>query len=162
MSTHKTFFGKLLAGDFGGAWQDIKTFVKKIWEDANHDVIDASITVTDFAKAALENATLNTLVNLTPTEKDDEILAFMKLNLAKILSSEFLINTLTPDSTVEEIQNALQTVLDQYGILKDEDKQQLYTSIAANLYRLYLDIKQGKKISFGTAALLVESGFKLK
>ncbi len=161
MSDKKTFFGKLLALDFDGIWSDIKAFVKNIWQEADHKAINASITVTQFLKEALENDSLEALVLITKTDKDDEALAFMKENLPKILSSEFLLAEITPDSTKEKIQSVLNTVLDDYSIIKDEDKQQLYTSFAANLYRLYLDVKQGKKVTFGTAALLVESAFKV-
>lgn len=157
---HKTFFGKLLAGDFTGAWQDIKNFVKKIWEDADHKAIDASITITEFIKNALDNSEVNILVALTPTKTDDEVLAFMKENAVKVLSNEMLLKEITPESSADEIQQTLNKIIDTYGGLNDEDKQQLFTSIAANLYRLYLDIKAGKKVTFGTSAVLVESGFK--
>ncbi len=161
MAEHKTFIGKLLALDFAGAWGDIKAFVKQIWQDADHDVIDASINITQFVKEALENDSLEALVAITSSKKDDEILAFMQENLAKVLSSEFLLDEITPDSTKEEISAVLDKVFDQYRWFDDEEKQQVYTSFAANLYRLYLDIKQGKKVTFGTAALLVESAFKV-
>lgn len=162
MSTHKTFFGKLLAGDFGGVWSDLKSWLKGIWNSADHNILHAAIQVTEAAKLALQSKEVKALVLFTTTKVDDAVYDFLQKNIVNLLAAEFLIDGIKADSSEEEIQATAQKIVDLFGGLNDADKEQLYTSIAANAYRLWQDVKAGKKITFGEAAALIEGFFKQK
>jgi hypothetical protein len=161
MSTHKTFFGKLLAGDFNGAFGDLKAWLKGIWKDADHNVLKTAIQVTTAVKDALESKLVTSIIAFTTTKIDDDVSAFLHKNIVVLLADELLIQGITPDSTEEEVQAVAQKIVDSFGGMADKDKQQLFTSVAANAYRLWQDVKQGKHITFGAAAALVEGAYKV-
>lgn len=156
MPTHKTFFGRI----FGTAWDSIKTFFSNTFANANHDLLEVAIVITNVVKNALSSNTAQFLVDLTKTNLDNEILAIANKNLAILLGDEILLQGVKDATTTDEIQAVFQKVLDSFGTMTDSQKEKLYTSLAADVYKLYLEVKSGQKITFGEAALLVESAYQ--
>lgn len=154
--THKTFFGKI----FGSAWDSIKSFFNKIFEEANHDFLEASILITQGLKVALQTGAVKDFVSLTPTKIDDDLLNIANENLPKILASEILLKSLNPDNSDADNQAVIKKIVDTFGGLSDAGREELFTHIAAKIYVLFQQIKSGKKVTFGQAALLVESAWE--
>ncbi len=155
-TTHKTFFGKI----FGNAWDSIKAFFNKVFQDADHNLLEAAIIITQGVKAALSSGVVADFVKLTPTKVDDDLLAIANQNLPKILASEILLKTLNKDNSEADDQAIITQVVNVFGGLSDAGKEELFTSIAAKVYVLLQQIKSGKKVTFGQAALLVESAWE--
>jgi|SRR6185312_689246 len=153
---HKTFFGKI----FGNAWDSVKAFFKKAFEDADHDLLEVVIKITNVVKIALSSGTAQFLVDLTKTDLDNKVLDIANKYLAILLADEIMLQGLKEATTQEEIQAIFSKVLDSFGQMTDDQKAKFYTSLAADLYKLYQEIKSGKKITFGEAALLVESAYQ--
>lgn len=156
MREHKTFFGKI----FGVAWDSIKSFFQKKFEEADHNLLETAIKITNVIKIALASGTANFLVSLTRTDLDNKILAIANQYLPLILADEIMLHGITIASTEEEVKAAFGKVLDSFGNMSTDKKEEFYTSIAANIYKLYQEIKSGKKITFGEAALLVEAAYQ--
>lgn len=153
---HKTFFGKI----FGSAWDSIKGFFNKLFKEADHDLLQTAIIITEGLKAALQTGVIRTFVQLTPTKVDDNLLQIANDNLPKLLASEQLLQVLKTGATEADAEVILTTIVDNFGGLSDKGKEELYTSIAAKFYVLVMEIKNGKKITFGKAALLIESAWE--
>lgn len=156
MNTHKTFFGKI----FGTAWDSIKGMFQKTIEAANHDFLQAAILVTNVVKTALSSGAAQFLVDLTKTDIDNKLLATANQYLPVLLADEIMLQGITTASTEEEVQAAYGKVLDSFGKMSDSKKEEFYTSLAANIYKVYQEIESGKKITFGEAALLVETAYQ--
>lgn len=156
MKTHKTFFGRI----FGSAWDSIKAFFDKIFEEANHELLEAAIITTQALKAALQSGVVTAFVKMTPTKVDDTLLEIANKNLPKILASEILLKSLNPSNTEADNQAIIKQIVDQFGGLSDAGKEELFTSIAAKIYVLFQQIKSGKKVTFGKASVLVETAWE--
>ena len=156
MRDHTTFFGRI----FGTAWDSVISFFKKKFKDADHGLLEVAITVTNVVKQVLSSGAANFLVSLTPTDIDDKLLATLNKQLPIILANEIMIQGINQASTEEEVKSVFSKVLDSFGLMTDADKEQFYTSIAAKIYIVFQELKSGKKISFGEAALLVESAYQ--
>lgn len=155
MREHKTFFGKI----FGTAWDSVKVFFNKLFEEADHDLLQVCILLTEGIKAGLKSGVVTSFVNLTPTKVDDKLLAIANENLPKLLASEQLLQMLNANTTEADTETILKKIVDNFGGLSDKGKEELYTSIAAKFYALVMGLK-GKKITFGQSVLLIESAWE--
>lgn len=160
MSEHKTFFGKLLHGEFESAFGDLKRWLKDIWENANHDVIDLAITLTDLTKTVLNNKAVDQFITFTKSTVDNDMAQFLRSNVVTISADLLLIKGVEESTNEEELQKVAQQIVNSFGGLSDEQKEVFYTSLAAKLYIVYQKVKAGEKVTFGEAAALVEGAFK--
>lgn len=153
---HKTFFGKI----FGSVWDSIKGVFQKQWDEANHDLLETAVKITNVVKIALASDTANFLVDLTKTDLDNEALAIANKWLPVVLADEMMLQGINSASTQDEVQAAFGKVLDSFGKFTTDQKEKFYTSVAATIYKVYNEIKGGQKITFGEAAKLVETAFE--
>lgn len=160
MSEHKTFFGKLLHGEFESAFGDLKRWLKDIWEKANHDIIDLAITLTELTKVTLNSGAVDQFITFTKTTVDNDVAAFLRSKVVIISADLLLIKGVKDSKNEAELQDVAKQIVDSFGGLSDEQKEMFYTSLAAKLYIEYQKIKAGEKITFGEAAALVEGAFK--
>lgn len=146
--THKTFFGKL----FG--------WVGDLLHNANKDYLQAAVDVTNAVKNFVNSGVATVLTAIIPTTIDDTIVATLKDKLPIILADELALQGLKADTTEEEAKATAQKILDSFGGLPDAKKEEFFTSIAARIYVEVQAIKAGTKVTFGEAALLVESFYQ--
>ena len=155
MSTHrehKTFFGKI----FGSACD----WLKDQFEAANHDLLEVAINITQLVNDGLKSGVLDGLVSFTSTKIDDAALDLLRTQVPIFLAEELAlknINSATPDTDVRDI---LTEIVDAFGGLSDDKKEKLYTSVAASAYKLLMLVKEGKKVTFGQAAAMVETAYQ--
>lgn len=153
---HKTFFGKI----FGSVWDSISGFFKKQWDAADHNGLELAIKLTNFVKICCQSQEANFLVSITKTGLDDAALAFAKKWLPSVLADLLLIQGINTASSEADIQVAFGKVLDSFGKFTTDQKERFYTSVAATIYKLYLEVQSGQKITFGEAAKLVQTAFE--
>lgn len=153
----KTFFGLLLKN----AWNSIRGFFKRLFEDADHNLLEFAISLTTIAKNALQSKALDLLTGLTSTKVDDAILKLAREKVLLLLAAELIVHGLDAASTKEDVEAVATKITDVFEGLSDKDKGKLYTSLAAELYILFMDVKNGKTVTFGSAAALVEAAYKI-
>lgn len=156
MSTHKTFFGKI----FGTAWDSIKSFFSKAWDNADHNLLEFAVQVTQKLKDGLQSGVVQAIVDATPTVLDNNILQAVNAFLPKLLADELLLKDIKDTSTAADVQAAAKEILDSFGGLSDQKKEQFYTSVSAKIYVLVMQIQHNQHITFGQAAQLVESAYQ--
>lgn len=153
---HKTFFGKI----FGSAWDSIKSVFQKQWDAADHNLLEFAIKVTNVLKIACQSGTATFLTDLTKTDLDNEALAIANKWLPVVLADEIMLQGINSASSQEDVQAAFGKVLDSFGKFTSDQKEKFYTSVAAQIYKVAVEVKSGQKITFGEAAKLVESAFE--
>jgi hypothetical protein len=153
---HRTFFGKI----FGTAWDSIKGFFSKAWDAADHDLLEFAVQVTQALKDGLQSGVVKAIVDATPTVLDENILQAVNNFLPKLLADELLLKDIHDNSTEADTQDVAKKILDSFGGLSDEKKEEFYTSTSAKIYALAVKIKHGEHITFGQAAQLVESAYQ--
>jgi hypothetical protein len=153
---HKTFFGKI----FGTAWDSIKSFFGKAWDAADHNLLEFAVTVTQALKDGLESGIVKAFVDATPTELDETVLRAMNVYVPKLLAAELLIKDVDENSTEADAQDVAKKILDSFGGLSSERKEEFYTKVSAKIYVMAMQIKHGQHITFGQAAQLVESAYQ--
>lgn len=156
MKQHKTFFGKI----FGTAWDSIKGFFSDLFEKADHDILQFVILATNEIKQGLQTGIIPVIVGMTETTKDDDLLAIANENLDKVIADAAILSGLSPTSTAEDFKAIAAKVLASFGVMADDTKAQLYTTISAKLYILYMKKKHNVDVSFGKAASLAEAGWQ--
>lgn len=153
---HRTFFGKI----FGSAWDSIKSFFSKAWDDADHNLLEFAVVVTQALKNDLQSGVVKFIVDATPTELDNNILQAVNAFLPKLLADELLIKDVKDSSTEADAQEVAKKIVDSFGGLSSDKKEEFYTSVAAKIYVLAMQVKAGAHITFGQAAQLVESAYQ--
>lgn len=153
MSEHHTFFGKIV----GPVWDALKKVFHDAYENADHVLLSAAVTITNMVKDALNSGVVKFIVDATPTNLDNKLLDVVNANLPKIIAAELLLQSISKDSTATDIQTVEKNILVSFGGLSDGDKEEFYTGVTANTIKLLYDAKHGQKITFATA---VEFGEK--
>lgn len=153
---HKTFFGKTI----GRVFDAVKKAFNKVFGKDSKGLLKAAILVTNSVKTVLENPITGLLVEVTPTGVDNKLLAIANAWIPKILAEELLLQRINTVETEAEVKQIFIEAIDTFGKLTDQDKEQLYTTLAAKLYIIYNQVQDGKKVTFGQAAKLVEEAFQ--
>lgn len=151
---HKTFFGKTI----GVAFDAVRKVIKNLF--GKKGLLEAAVVVTNSVKVALENPITELLVSISPTGIDDKLLKIANEWVPKILAEELLLQKINEVETEEEVKEIFIKIINTFGTLTDQDKEQLYTTLAAKLYIVYEQVREGKKVTFGQAAKLVEEAFQ--
>lgn len=153
---HRTFFGKI----FGSAWDSIKSFFSKAWDDADHNLLEFAVVVTQALKDGLQSGVVKFIVDATPTELDNNILQAVNAFLPKLLADELLIKDVKDSSTEADAEAVAKKIVDSFGGLSSENKEKFYTSVAAKIYVLVMQEKHGVHVTFGQGAQLIESAYQ--
>lgn len=153
---HKTFLGKI----FGPIGDAIKSFFAKAWDEADHDILEFSVKVTEALKDGLQSGVVKAIVDNTHTDIDNNILAAVNAYMPKLLADELLLKDINETSTEADVQAIAKQIVDSFGGMSSDDKEQFYTNVSAKIYKLAIQIKNGEHITFGQAAMLVESAYK--
>lgn len=148
MAKHKTFFGKI----FG--------WIGDIFQKANKAFLQAAVEVTSKIKDALNLGVVDLITSVIPGTLDDKVVAFLRQKLPVLLAKELLLQNVGTPATEEEAQALAKNLIEGFGVLTDEDKEQFYTTIAAKIYIFLKAHEKGEKVTFGEAAALVESAYK--
>lgn len=150
---HKTLFGQI----FGSIWD----FIKAPFENANHNLLEILVTVTNKVKDALNSGAVDFLTSVIPTDIDDKLVALIRGKLPKIVATEILLKSFDDtDMTEEESKETAQKILDVWGGLNDADKAEFYTTLGSKLYIFIQEHQHGEKVTFGEAAAFIESAWK--
>jgi hypothetical protein len=131
-----------------------------LFHKANKEFIDSAITITNTVKTLLSSPVTDWAVQLTSTPVDDKILAWARVKLPLILAAELGFKDLNADSSAEAVQAFMVQAIGIFGGLSDAQKEELWTSIAAQIYKQLEADLADKTISFGEAASLIETGWK--
>lgn len=153
---HKTFFGKIV----GPIWDTVKQMFIDQYEKADHNILETAINITNLIKDGLRNGILNLIVDTTKTKVDDDILETVNNNIGKVVVAELLLKEVKDDSTPEQVQEIEKQVVDAFGGLSDDDKEEFYTAVAANMTKLLYMARHGEKITFGIAAYYAERSWQ--
>jgi hypothetical protein len=153
---HKTFFGRTI----GKAFDAVKKAVSSLFGKNNKNLLQAVILVTNSVKTVLESPVTGLVVEVTPTGVDDKLLAIANEWVPKILAEELLLQQINTVETEAEVKEIFIKAINTFGKLTDQDREQLYTTLAAKLYIIYNQVQEGKKVTFGQAATLVEEAFQ--
>lgn len=148
MSKHKTILGKL----FG--------WIGDLFHNANKDLLQVAIDVTNAAKAALNSGIVDIATALIPGHLDDNIVSALRLKLPVILADELLIKSAGTLSTEQDAKELAKKLVDSFGGLSDEGREEFYTSVAAKIYIFLQKHLHGEKVTFGEGASLAESMYQ--
>lgn len=149
MSKHKTFFGKI----FG--------WIGDLFHDANQSFLETAVTVTQTIKNVLSSPVVDIITGLIPSNVDNSIVSILRDKLPLIIADELLLRQFTSMPADEASAQAMaKKLVDSFGGLSDEKKEEFYTSVAAKIYILLQQAKSGVKVTFGQAAALVESAYQ--
>lgn len=148
MSKHKTFFGKI----FG--------WIGDLFHNANKDLLQAAIDITNTIKAALNSGIVDFITGLIPGTLDDSIVAALRTQLPVLLADELLVQSVGTPATEADAQLLATKLVDSFGLMTDAKKEKLYTSIAADIYIFLQNHLHGEKVTFGEAASLAESMYQ--
>jgi hypothetical protein len=146
------FFSKLFAFKF--AW------FGKLIHDAHKPFLQLAIDTTNTLKTGLNSGLLDLAVSLTPTDVDNEVLAALRKEIPVILADEMLVQSTGYPATEQAAQDLAKKLVDSFGLMKDEKKEELYTSVAAQVYIFLQSHAHGEKVTFGQAASLAESFYE--
>jgi hypothetical protein len=139
---------------------DFFHIITDLLHKANKEYVDISIKGTNVVKELVDNPVTDWAVKLTSTTADDKVLAWLKEKLPIILADQLAFKAITPQSTEADVQALMIQVIDTFGGLNDAQKEQLWTSIAANIYKQLEADLSDNNITFGEAAALVETGWQ--
>jgi hypothetical protein len=148
---HQTFFGKI----FGPIWDAIK----KKFEDANKPFLEIAVNLTNIVKDALNSGAVDLLTTVIPGVTDDNIVALLRKILPTILADLLLLKSEGLPATEQNAEYLAKLFLDSFGGLDDGRKERFYTELAAMIY-MFLQANEGKKVTFGAAAQLVETAYQ--
>jgi hypothetical protein len=146
------FFSKLFAFKF--AW------FGKLIHDAHKPFLQLAIDATNALKTGLNSGLLDLGVSLTPTDVDNEVLGALRKELPVILADEMLVQSVGYPATEQDAQDLAKKLIDSFGLMSDAKKEQLYTSVAAQIYIFLQNHAHGEKVTFGQAASLAESFYE--
>lgn len=148
MAKHHTFFGKL----FG--------WIGDIFHSANQSFLEIAVTITQAVKDALNSNLVDFLTKVIPGDVDDKIVAILREKVPILLADELMIQAAGVPATEEEAQALATKLLESFGGLKDDQKEEFYTKVAAKIYIFLQAHKNGERVTFGQAAALVESAYQ--
>jgi hypothetical protein len=148
----QSFIQKLFAFKF--------VWIGKLFKSANKPFLQAVIDVTNTVKVALNSQLVDILTGIIPGTVDNEIVVILRKQIPVLLADELLLQSAGTPATQEDAQALAQKLLDSFGLIKDEKKGKLYTSIAAELYIFLQEHQNGQKVTFGEAAALVEGFYQ--
>jgi len=148
MAQHHTFFGKL----FG--------WIGDLFHNANHTFLQTAIDVTQAVKDGLNSGIVDLVTGLIPGNIDNEIVTILRKNLPIILADEMLLQGINENSTEADVQALAKKIVDSFGGFSTDRKEEFYTSVAAKIYKLLKQVKDGQKVTFGEAASLAESMYQ--
>lgn len=147
-----SFFSKLFAFKF--AW------FGKLFHDAHKPFLQAAIEVTNVVKGALNSGVVDLVTGLIPGNLDNDIADILKKEVPILLADELLIQAAGYPATEAEAHDLGVKLMDSFGKLSDTHKEQLYTSVAAQIYIFLQAHVHGEKVTFGQAATLAESFYQ--
>ena len=148
---HSTFFGKI----FGPIWDAIK----KKFEDANKPFLEIAVNLTNIVKDALNSGAVDLLTTVIPGVTDDNIVALLRKILPTILADLLLLQASGVPATQEDSEKLAQQFIDSFGGFNDGRKERFYTELAA-MINMFLNANEGKKVTFGASAQLVETAYQ--
>lgn len=154
MAKHKTLLGKILS-PFTNTFSWLKNLL-----NSNKELLKIAFEVTQKIKNLLDSKIADFLVSLTLTKADDNLLKLLREKVLIMLADELLLKTINKDTTEEEAKEISQKILDSFGGLSTEKREKLITTIAAQIFQFVKEHSDGKHVTFGEAALLMESMWK--
>lgn len=147
-----SFFSKLFAFKF--AW------FGKLFHNANKPFLQAAIDITNVVKNALSSSVTDFITSVIPGTIDNSIVDVLRKQVPLILADELLLQAAGEPTTEQEAHDLGVKLIDSFGQLSDAHKEQLYTSVAAQIYIFLQSHEHGEKVTFGQAATLAESFYQ--
>lgn len=117
-----------------------------------------AIEITNQIKEGLHSQILDYIIDKIPGETDDRIVAVSRRIIHNVLAVELSLSKLPDFASKEDIEAFAAKVLAAFGVLQDNEKAKLYTTLAA---QIYVALEDGK-ITFGEGAAVVEIIFNAK
>lgn len=148
----QSFFSKLFAFKFH--------WVAKLFHASRQEFVQASVDITTVINNGLKNKLVDFITALIPGSVDNTIVDVLRKEVPLILAEELLIQDVGTVATQQDAEVLASKMIDVFGGLKDEKKQQLFTSVAARIYIFLKDHSNGEKVTFGEAAVLVEAFYQ--
>lgn len=143
MTQHKTFFGRLIYHLFGG-----KPFLQ------------AAIDITNVVKTALNSGLVDLITNIIPGTVDNSIVAVLRQQVPILLADELMVQAAGAPATEAEAQALSVKLIDSFGKLSDAKKEELYSTVAAQIFIFLKAHDSGEKITFGEAVTAAEGFYQ--
>lgn len=140
----------------------IYSYLKELATKAKNVYTKKAVDITTAVKDFLNNPALDVITLLTKTAADDKALLVARSVINKVLAQLLQINDLSPHATEAELKTFFIAAVQRWGLIKDEDKERLYTTLAATLKIQFDRAFEDGKLTFGEAVSIVETFYKTK
>lgn len=135
-----------------------------IFKKAKEDLAKITVFIVKDIQPVLFSPTADVLASImdaiTKSQLPTEILEQVKKYVPIFLTTEGIVQSLTPDSTEDEVKAALDKMLAQFPNFTPAQRAQYWTELAAKLYAFIHELHDGEKITFGEAASIVEAAYQ--
>jgi hypothetical protein len=131
-----------------------------LFHNAKKPFLQAAIDITNVVKNSLNSGVVDFITSLIPGTVDNTIVEVLRKQVPVILADELLVQSAGFPATEEEAKALATKLIDSFGALSDVRKEQLYTSVAAQIYIFLQAHVHGEKVTFGQAAVLAEAFYQ--
>lgn len=147
-----------------GFFSRIFQWIEQLFENAEKDLLKASVLITQDIKPILDSPVTDVLASIadavTKSQLPTEILGDVKKAIPVFLAETTLLTSITPDMSEDQIKAILDKMVSEWPNVSVEKKGELFTSLTAKIFMLASQLAKGQKVTFGEAASLVESAYQ--
>lgn len=135
-------------------------WIGNLFHNAHKPFLQAAIDITNAVKNGLNSGLIDFAVNVIPGTVDNTIVDILRKEVPIILADEMLVQAAGAPATEEDAKALATKLIDSFGAMSDQKKEQLYTSVAAQIYIFLQQHSNGQKVTFGQAATLAEGFYQ--
>lgn len=135
-------------------------WIGNLFHNAHKPFLQAAIDITNAVKTGLNSGLIDLATGIIPGTIDNTIVDILRKQVPVILADEMLLQSAGTPATEEDAQALAKKLIDSFGAMSDVRKEQLYTSVAAQIYIFLQQHSNGEKVTFGQAATLAESFYQ--
>lgn len=140
----------------------IYSYLKELSEKAKNVYTKKAVDITTVIKDFLNNPALDVITLFTKTTADEKVLMVARSVINKVVAQLVNIADLPPDASEEQLKQFLLQAAERWHLIKDEDKAEFYTGLAAKLKVQFSKVFEDGRLTFGEAVSIVETFYKTK
>lgn len=139
-------------------------WIAGIFSKAKDELAKAAVFIVRDIQPVLFSPTADVLAGIldaiTKTTLPETVLETLRKDVPIFLTAEGVINSLNANSTEDEVKAALNKLLSYFPSLNGDQRAQMWTTLAANIYMALHNASNGKPITFAEAVIIIEEAYQ--